>query len=171
MKGLLTKKTQLDNIDYRLIQDLQNNGRRSNTELARRLGISEATVRRRVRKLEAEGVIRIVAMLDHHKIGYGVKAIIMLEVSLSKIEEVVTQLAENHNVHYIVQCTGGYNLLFWVFCHSTEELAKFVSTRLARMDGVKGSRIAIEVQLFKRTTDLLPTEIPVELLYESEPQK
>jgi Lrp/AsnC family transcriptional regulator for asnA, asnC and gidA len=161
----------LDNLDYRLIQALQSNGRQSNMELARQLGVSETTVRRRIGKLEAERVITIVAMPNHHKIGYGVKAIIMLEVSLPKIEEVVTQLTENHNVHYIVQCTGGYNLLFWLFCRNTEELASFIQTRLARMDGVKASRIAIEVQLFKRTTDLLPAEIPIDLFWDSEPQK
>lgn len=147
----------LDNIDYQLIQELQSDGRQGNVKLAKKLGIGEATVRRRIKRLQDEEVIGIAATPNLYKIGYGLKAIVMLKVQLSKLLELARKLAKCPDVHYLAQCTGDYNLLFWLVCPTTHELAEFIKTHLAvEENGIEESRIVTEVELIKRTHDLLP---------------
>jgi Lrp/AsnC family transcriptional regulator for asnA, asnC and gidA len=154
----------LDNIDYFLIEELQSDGRIVNVELAKKLGVGEATIRRRIRRLRDEEVIRIAAIPNLHKIGYGLKAIVMLKVQLSKLQELAGKLAPCPDIHYLAQCTGDFNLLFWLVCPTTHELAEFIKTHLAEKDnGIEESRIVTEVELIKRTHDLLPQSIALKL--------
>lgn len=61
----------LDGLDRKLIQKLQVNGQKTNVALAKELTISESTVRRRIERLQREGVIKIVAVPNLRKIGWG----------------------------------------------------------------------------------------------------
>lgn len=147
-----------DDVDYQLIQALQDNGRQRNVALAKKLGIAEATIRRRIKRLQDEGVIDIAAIPNLHKIGYGLKAIVMLKVQLPKLHKVAQQLAKCSDVHYLAQCAGEFNLLFWLVCSNTNELAEFIRTQLtSEGSGIEESRIVTEIELLKRTHDLLPS--------------
>jgi len=70
----------LDKINQKLIQELQNNGRRSYIELAQMLGVTEGTVRKRVKDLQKQSVIKIRAVVDPTKIGYNFVSIMALQV-------------------------------------------------------------------------------------------
>ncbi len=59
----------MDELDREIIAILQSNGRASNARIARRIGVSEGTVRRRLKKLIADGVIDIVAVVDAERLG------------------------------------------------------------------------------------------------------
>jgi Lrp/AsnC family transcriptional regulator for asnA, asnC and gidA len=158
----------VDNIDYRLIQELQSDGRQRNVALAKKLGVTEATIRRRIRRLQDERIVDIVAIPNLHKVGYGLKAIVMLKVQLPKLRELAGKFANCPDVHYLAQCTGDYNLLFWLVCPTTSELAKFINTHLALEENcIEESRIVTEVELFKRTHDLLPSRFPLPKLSRS----
>lgn len=148
----------LDDLDWSLIQELEINGRQTNVELAKRLSVSESTIRRRIERLQNEGVIKVAAVPNLQKIGWGVRAIIMLQAEPSKLRAIVARLAERRNIHYLAQCTGSYNLVFWVLCPTIGELAEFVKTELSNVDGIKASNTVIEVELFKRTYDWLPVD-------------
>ena len=74
----------MDDLDRKIIAILQSNGRASNAQIARNVGVSEGTVRRRVRRLIEEAVIRVVAIPDLEKLGYGTVALIGLQVQYSQ---------------------------------------------------------------------------------------
>ena len=78
----------LDEIDGKLIELLQRNGRASNIELARQMGVSEGTIRRRFRNLVKEEVIRVVAIPDASKLGKRMSALIGLRVDPAYVESV-----------------------------------------------------------------------------------
>lgn len=151
-KGKIT----LDELDWGLIQKLEIHGRQTNVELARQLGVSESTIRRRIERLQNEGVIKVAAVPNLQKIGWGVRAIVMLQAEPSKLQAIVARLAKQRNVHYLAQCTGNYNLVFWILCPAIGDLAKFVRTEISNVDGIKANNTVIEVELFKRTYDWLP---------------
>jgi DNA-binding Lrp family transcriptional regulator len=94
--GASMSRVKLDDIDKRILVDLQDNGRITNVELARRVGISAPPCLRRVRALEAAGYIRgYHADLDEELLGYGVTVFAMVgldsqaEVDLHAFEETV----------------------------------------------------------------------------------
>jgi DNA-binding Lrp family transcriptional regulator len=88
-----------------------------------------------------EKIVDIVATPNPHKVGYGLKAIVMLKVQLPKLRELARKFAKCPDVHYLAQCTGDYNLLFWLVCPTTNELAKFINTHLAlEENGIEESR-------------------------------
>ena len=121
---------QLDKFDLAILQELQKDGRLSNTELASRVGLSTAPCWRRVRALEESGVIKgYRAELDRKKIGLGVLAFVRLDErntgdSTRALEEAIHKLPEVVSCHYI-SGTGTFELQV-----ITQDLDSF--SRLAR---------------------------------------
>ena len=79
---------EIDNTDRRIIELLQTDGRISNVELARRLGLSEGTIRKRIDRLLSSGVIQIVALPDLEQLQLETKVIITMRVEPDKVDEV-----------------------------------------------------------------------------------
>ncbi|MDO8459356.1 MAG: Lrp/AsnC family transcriptional regulator [Burkholderiaceae bacterium] len=122
---------QLDKFDLAILNELQNDGRLSNTELASRVGLSTAPCWRRVRALEESGFIKgYRAELDRQKIGLGVLAFVRLDAerntgdSTRELEAAIQKLPEVVSCHYI-SGTGTFELQV-----ITQDLDSF--SRLAR---------------------------------------
>ena len=78
----------LDSVSRQIISILQRNGRASSVQVAKEVGISPATVRRRIAVLEREGVMRVVAMTDPFAVGLGTPAYIHLDVKPGTLDAV-----------------------------------------------------------------------------------
>ena len=85
----------MDELDRKIIQILQENGRASNARIARDVGVSEGTVRRRLQSLLQEGIIKVVALPDPEVLGYNTEALVGIQVDPDKIDEVARQLARS----------------------------------------------------------------------------
>ena len=83
----------MDHTNLKLMEELQEDGRRSNRVLARALGISEGTVRKRIRDLRSRDLARIVAVPNLHNMGFEFICIMGLQVRLAEIQQVSEQLA------------------------------------------------------------------------------
>ena len=116
----------LDKLDDKLISLLQSNGRASNIELAKQVGVSEGTIRRRFRNLIKDEVIRVVAIPDPAKLGRGTTAVIALQVDPSEVDPVAAKLAEIPEVQYVSVTTGAFDVFLWVALGSPEELSSFL---------------------------------------------
>ena len=78
----------LDELDRRVIKILQVDGRRTNTDIAKELHVSETTVRKRVAQLLSRGMINIVAVPTPKGVGLNMSAIIGISVTLPKLREI-----------------------------------------------------------------------------------
>jgi Lrp/AsnC family transcriptional regulator for asnA, asnC and gidA len=141
----------MDNLDRRLIVELEKDPRTSNTELAKVLATSESTVRRRINRLVSSGTIILTAVPDPFKVGYKTIAFIALQVQLSKIEKVAEQLADYPEVHYLCLCAGSTDIVIWVLVRSAEELSDFIVKKLGIIDGIVRSETMIHLSYPKRT--------------------
>ena len=141
----------MDEIDLKLIDVLQIDGRASNTEMAKKLGISEATVSRRIHNLISSGTITITAVPEPYKIGYKTMAFIGVNVQLSEINNVAKKLAAYSQVHYVGLCSGSTDIFAWVLFRSPEELSDFVTNELAAIPGIIRTDTIIQLKLLKRT--------------------
>lgn len=125
-----------DSINRKIIQLLNENGRRSFTELASMIGISEASARQRVNRLISSEVIRVAAIPDAKAIGYNRKAMIGIRHhgSLAPLTEKVRELPE---VSRVVVTAGGFDLLLEVVCKDDEHLVRLINQGIRSIDGVQ----------------------------------
>jgi len=140
----------IDEIDKRIISALQKDGRHSYVKLARELGVSIATISRRVKRLEAVNIIKIQAVPEPTKLGDSVYAIIAINVKMDKIEEVCSQLSENSCVYFVGQVLGRFDIFTSVYLPSVEALNEFTKNELASIDGIENTETFYVAKLVKR---------------------
>jgi Lrp/AsnC family transcriptional regulator for asnA, asnC and gidA len=128
-----------DDLDRRIVDALVEDGRRPFVKIAQELHVSEATVRQRVAKLTAEGVMQITAVTNPLKLGYEVICMLGLSVQAARAKEAAEVLAGFDEVTYLIACTGRYDLLAEVTCRSGEHLLAFMNQRLAEVPGLHAS--------------------------------
>ncbi|UCE37340.1 MAG: Lrp/AsnC family transcriptional regulator [Thermoplasmata archaeon] len=139
----------IDNTDMKLLQLLQKNARMTNIELAEKLNMSEATVRRRINNLFDRGFIRgFSALLDYKKMGNAVKANVLAKVDKDKLEEVANSLKKHRNAHMICQVIGSYNLYCELIFNNMIELQDFTD-KLANNEYVNSMEYYIITKSFK----------------------
>lgn len=141
----------MDELDRKIISLLQANGRASNAQIARQLSVSEGTVRRRVRRLLRQGIIRVVAVPDPEKLGFGTVALIGLQVDPDKIDRVADQLATLKEAQYVAITTGAYDIFIWVSLSSAEELGIFLRAKVGTVPGVRRTETFVNLAIKKRT--------------------
>jgi Lrp/AsnC family transcriptional regulator, regulator for asnA, asnC and gidA len=139
----------LDELDDKLISLLQSNGRASNIELAKQIGVSEGTIRRRFRNLIKDEVIRVVAIPDPAKLGRGTTAVIALQVEPSEVDPVAAKLAEIPEVQYVSVTTGAFDIFMWVALGSPEELSSFLRLQVGGIAGVRRTETFVNLSIRK----------------------
>ncbi|WP_069814415.1 Lrp/AsnC family transcriptional regulator [Streptomyces sp. TP-A0874] len=142
-------ETPLDSTDSRILSLLQLNGRTSYREIARKLGVSEGTVRGRVGRLQSAGVLTIAAIADPFKLGYSVLAFTLLKVELGRQQSVVDELATWDEITYISSCTGRADLYVQFVCRDRDHLWRLLSQRLPAVDGVLDAETFQELKMHK----------------------
>ncbi len=139
----------LDELDDKLINLLQTDGRASNIELAKKVGVSEGTVRRRFRNLIKDEIIRVVAIPDPSKLGRNTTALIGLQVDPALVDPVAIELARIPEVQYAAVTTGAYDVFLWVALSSPEELSSFLRIRVGGIEGVRRTETFVNLSIKK----------------------
>ncbi len=127
----------MDKLDSNIIDILREDGRASNASIARRVGVSEGTVRRRLRRLVREKFIDIVALPDPIKLGYRSQALVGVQVEPDKIEQVANCLSDLSEVNWVAVTTGSYDVFAWATLPSPEALGIFLRTQVGVIPGVR----------------------------------
>ncbi len=141
----------MDELDLKIVGILQQDGRASNARIARQLGVSEGTVRRRLKRLMDEEAIQVLALPEPTKLGYTTEAIVALQVDPGKIEDVAAELAGAPEALNVSVTTGAFDLFAWVALPSPEELHNFLLTTVGRIQGVRRSETFVTMSVKKRT--------------------
>ncbi len=143
----------IDQLDAQIIAILQSDGRTSNTEIAKTLAVSEATVRSRIKRLMDDEIIQIVAVSNPLKLGFEITGDLYITVDMAKMESVITALGDFKELWYIVATTGRYNLNAEFVVKNLEALHDLVYNRISHIDGVKQVETAIIMKYVKRNYD------------------
>lgn len=141
--------TNLDLTDRCIIALLQVDGRLSHTEIARRLGIPEATVRRRMKRLLDERAIRIVAQPEPFKTGFSVRTIIGLKVQPGRVMEAIAALRPLQQVRYIGVTAGTYDIVVETIFQDNKELRDFLLETLGQTPGLVSSETSYLLDIAK----------------------
>src|SRR5215469_1947226 len=144
-------KNSIDEIDVRIIEALQLDGRRPFTKLAAELGISEASVRQRVANLINTHVMQIVAVTNPVKLGFSLASMIGIRVSGDRLMEVANEISAFEEVIYLIICAGSFDLLAEVVCEDNNHLLRFLTEKLYKVEGVQQTETFIYLRVSKDT--------------------
>jgi Lrp/AsnC family transcriptional regulator for asnA, asnC and gidA len=147
------KKKNLDHIDNHIITLLQKDGRISNTDIAKKLKISEATVRTRLKRLIEDEYIQIVAVSNPFKLGFEITGDLYIHVDMKKIGSVITELKKIKELWYIVMTTGEQNINAEFVVTTLEELNDLVYNKISKIDGILRVETSIIMKYIKRKYD------------------
>ena len=155
----------LDPLDRQMISILQQDGRASNVEIARQLGVSEATVRKRLDRLLAERVVRITALPDAAKIGLSTVTFINLDVDLARLDQIADELSQLPEVRAIYYTSGESDLILEAWFPSGDELLHFLTRQVASIPGVRSATTSHVLRTLKdSSTWVLPSPTPSRIL-------
>ena len=140
----------MDDLDRKIIELLQINGRASNARIARAVGVSEGTVRRRLRRLVQDEIIRVVAVPDPEKMGLSTVALIGIQADPDKLDDVAERLAALPETQYVSLTTGSFDLFIWVALLSSEELGNFLRHRVGVVTGVRRTETFVNLVIVKK---------------------
>ncbi len=140
----------LDEVSRRIIEQLQQDGRRSYAAIAKVVGLSEAAVRQRVQKLLEAEVMQIVAVTDPLRVGFRRQAMIGLKVE-GDLGQVAGKLAAIPEVDYVVVCAGSFDLLVELVCEDDEDLLRLINDAIRTVPGVRATQSFVYLRHVKET--------------------
>ena len=146
-------KAKIDQTDCKIIELLQKDGRMPNTMIAKKLGISEATVRGRLNRLIEKEYVQIVAVSNPLKLGFGVCGIMRIDVDIKKIDAVSKALSDIEELWYIVHATGSSYLYAEFNAKSIDALNDVISKRINKIDGLLKTETNLVLKFIKRRYD------------------
>jgi len=152
----------LDEIDARIVEAFRSNGRLSNSEAARAVGVSEATVRRRVERLVDRQILKFAALTDPRMLGLKVEALIGLNVEPGSLESVGRALAKMDEVRFLGLAMGALDVLVVARFPSLDAWLAFRSVQLGQIPGIQRVETFQIVKVLKRTYDWIFEEPGVE---------
>ena len=147
---------ELDETDQGIIALLRSDGRMPFRAIARELGITENTVRARVRRLEESNTMRVVAVTDIEAAGYGMLLAIGVQVESRAPEAVARDLARFPEVFSVNVVVGAHDIEILVVSEDQAALNELVSERLAAVPGVRRLMPALALDVLKNQPDWVP---------------
>ena len=147
------KKKPLDQLDCRMIELLQKDGRISNTDIAKKIGMSEATVRTRLNRLIQEEFIQIVAVSNPIKLGFKIVGNIRIHVEIKKMDMIIRELKKLKPLWFVVQTTGGTGIDTEFVAKSLDELNDLIFEKINQIDGVIKTETSLFLNYIKRQYD------------------
>jgi len=140
----------LDDVSKAIIEELQQDGRRSYAAIGKVVGLSEAAVRQRVQRLIDNNVMQVVAVTDPLELGFARQAMIGITAQ-GELEPIADQLAKMEEVDYVVITAGSFDLLAEVVCESDEHLLEVLSHRIRTIEGIVSTETFMYLKLRKQT--------------------
>ncbi|TFB57297.1 Lrp/AsnC family transcriptional regulator [Cryobacterium sp. TMT1-62] len=139
----------LDEVSKKIIEQLQNDGRRSYAEIGKAVGLSEAAVRQRVQKLTDAGVMQVVAVTDPMQLGFYRQAMIGIRAT-GDTRLLADRLSAIPAVDYVVLTAGSFDLLVEVVCEDDDELIDLLNSQIRGLEGVSSTETFVYLKLHKQ---------------------
>lgn len=151
-------KTTLDDVDVKILQILQKDGRITNADLAKAVALSPPSVLARVRLLEGAGLIRrYVAILDPDRMGFKITAWVMITLALHQDQPIERFRKAVGDIPEVLECyhvSGDFDFLLKVAVRDMKEYERFVREKLSRINSVGTIRSSFVYATPKHTTEL-----------------
>ena len=149
-RGAVARTRGVDDLDRRIIEALQENGRESFRRIATRLGVSEGTVRSRYARLKEDGVLQVVAVTN--AIGLGFEQALVGVKTSGPPDAVADEIARWPQADYVVVTAGQFDLVVEVVASDRRELLA-LTNRMRRLDAVVSTETFFYLEMWKQLYD------------------
>lgn len=149
-RGPVAPARTVDDLDRRIIEELQANGRESFRRIAARLGVSEATVRARYARLTREGILQVVGVTNPLGLGFE-QALVGLKTS-GPPDAVADEIARWPEADYVVVIAGQFDVVAEVVASSRRELLD-ITNRMRALAGVVSTETFFYLEMWKQLYD------------------
>lgn len=140
---------ELDNLDFAILQQLQEDGRKSFTDIADVLNVSIGTIRTRTTRLLEDKTLQVIGRVDTNKVGFGAYAHIAITVkSIDLIEEVIEALSRFTEISFMAEVSGEYDLEMNVMCIDNQHLSNLIS-QIRKVNGVLKTETSLYLKVIK----------------------
>ncbi|WP_423792207.1 winged helix-turn-helix transcriptional regulator [Methanocaldococcus indicus] len=140
----------MDEKDLKILKILMENGRMSYTEIAKKLNTSESSIRKRVKKMEEEGIIKgYSVIIDPSKLGYNVVALTGFDTEPDKFLYVAKELCKFDEVKKVFTSTGDHMIMAEIWAKDGKEFSDLIFNKLGKIEGVKKICPAIILEQLK----------------------
>ena len=139
----------LDATDLSIIESLQKDGREAFAQIAERLNVSPGMIRQRYNRLVEMGYLKIVAVTNPLMMGIRTMALIGIHTDGHKLMQVAEKISKLDDVVYLVIVSGRYDIICEVFCRDHEDLLKFLTEKLAKVDGIRETESFMHLKIMK----------------------
>ena len=148
------KNSTLDDLDRKIILELQKDGRKSSRDIGQKLNVSDGTVRFRINKLIDRKVLRITGSVNPFAFGNGIIAVVGMELEKRTHAATMEKIAGVKGVLSVSNVTGKYDLLVEVFLDSRQGLKKFLVEDLSTIEGIKRTETFIVLDAVDKWIEL-----------------
>lgn len=146
----------MDDIDEKILEQLNQNARKSYREIARALDVSLTTVANRIKKLEDEKIIeRYIPLINQEKLGYDLTAVINVKISHGKLLEVQQRISKDRHVSGVYDITGEWDSLIIAHFKDRRDLNSFIKGVLS-IENVEKTNTQIVLNIVKNEKRVLP---------------
>lgn len=158
MANLMEQYTQLNELDRKILVELQHDGRLSNVELARRIHLSPPATHARVKRLEERGIIKqYTVVLDRDALGFDLLCFVHIRMQMHELSTLEAFQEHMRSLPQVLEChhlTGQFDYVLKVALRNRQELQDFVRRKLVPLKGVSQITTSVLLEEVKSTTTL-----------------
>lgn len=140
---------ELDDLDFAILTELQEDGRKPFTDIASSLNVSSSTVKNRYSRLAEQGILDVYGTINPYLVGFRTHVIMLIKVKAGYLESAAEALADFSEVDFIAITTGDYDLDLTLSCRDHEHLLEFVNKKIHAVDGVQETRSKMILRIVK----------------------
>jgi Lrp/AsnC family transcriptional regulator for asnA, asnC and gidA len=140
----------MDNLDLLILNALQEDGRTPFTQIAKKCGVAESTIRSRYASLVERGIAQTITVIDPFEVGYDAPALIGISTKPGAFDSVVQALEQQiPEISYLVMTLGRYDLMVEVFCRDREHLTDLITKKIQAIPGIRATETLVIGKIFK----------------------
>lgn len=140
----------MDELDLLILDALQEDGRTPFTQIAKKCGVAESTIRSRYASLVERGIVQTITVINPFEVGYDAPALIGVSVEPGAIDAVAKALEHQiPEVSYLVMTLGRYDLVVEVFCRDRQHLTSLIKEKLHGLHGIRATETLVIGEIMK----------------------
>jgi Lrp/AsnC family transcriptional regulator for asnA, asnC and gidA len=140
----------MDDLDLLILDALKEDGRTPFTQIAKKCGVSESTIRSRYASLVEHGIAQTITVVDPFEVGYDSPALIGISTEPGTTDSVVQALEQQiPEMSYLVSTLGRYDLMVELFCRDREHLTDVITKKIHAIQGIRATETLVIGNIFK----------------------
>jgi len=152
----------LDDLDHQIVERLARDARVSNRAIAAELGVTEGTIRTRIKRLQAEGLIQFTVVTDFRMAGSPNLVMFGIHADPARVAAIAKDISAITEINCVIVLLGRYSILAMALLQTVEQMNDLLLTRIRTLEGVREVEVSISVHNIKYEVGVARITSPAE---------